>query len=396
MPNMLPGSKFVPMAAALLALALLLALTGAPARAAEAPAWSQTPNPDYPLPSHLRGVHIKVGVTPDMIEHLAKVWGVNYITLSMKPDAPGQGPTMADPLRPYKKGLERLENIILPACKENDVRVLFEFAPWGKVMNVAENLKREPSYWEDTPRGAELRRWFPIMWKAMAERLNDNKIIFAYNPLSEPNYSAKGGFGRHVWQDVMLPAAIKAIRGVNKTIWLEVMPGPWGLTKGYKNFEPMDDPYIIYGFHFYVPHNYTHQGIRNRPGGLVYPGMLKMFNGSPKTMWNKEDLEKHMMPAIKFAKANDARLLCGEFGIVRWAPGRVQWLTDVIGLFEKHDIGWSWHNPAGSGVFNLAFEPDDEPHNPEGMANFNDGHITPALRVVLDALEKNEQQKNEQ
>ena len=110
-----------------------------------------------------------------------------------------------------------------------------------------------------------------------------------------------------------------------------------------KNTRPINDPYIIYGVHMYLPHEYTHQGIHGRQLGIKYPGTVSF------SFWDKKQLEKSMMPAIEFQKKYNVLIWVGEFSAARWADGANQYLSDLIDIFDKHGWGWayfqykSWH-----------------------------------------------------
>jgi hypothetical protein len=65
-----------------------------------------------------------------------------------------------------------------------------------------------------------------------------------------------------------------------------------------------------------------------------------------------------MLDVIRFKNAHpDKRILVGEFGVLRWAPGAHQWLTDCIALFEEY--GWDWcnHSPSGWNGYNATYTP---------------------------------------
>ena len=124
----------------------------------------------------------------------------------------------------------------------------------------------------------------------------------------------------------MLPDLIKTVRAIDRNTYLVIEPAPWGSSKSFGNFKPVDDPKVVYSFHFYSPHTYTYQGVKKRPRGLVYPGHLKQFSNSPTLYWNREQMKKYLQKAIRFQKKYKARMFVGEFSAVRWAPNAEKWL----------------------------------------------------------------------
>jgi hypothetical protein len=68
-----------------------------------------------------------------------------------------------------------------------------------------------------------------------------------------------------------------------------------------------------------------------------------------------------MRTEINFSLAHpDKRILVGEFGVLRWAPGADKWLSDCIELFEAY--GWDWcnHSPSGWNGFNVTYSSTDQ------------------------------------
>ena len=66
-----------------------------------------------------------------------------------------------------------------------------------------------------------------------------------------------------------------------------------------------------------------------------------MWGDNPKTWWTIANLSTDMQAAATFKNMHPgARILVGEFGVVRWAPGADQWYSDSISIFEQY--GWDW------------------------------------------------------
>ena len=122
----------------------------------------------------------------------------------------------------------------------------------------------------------------------------------------------------------------------------------------------LKDPRVIYSFHFYSPHSYCNQGILNYPGyTATYPGSNSMWGTTPYTYWDKEALRSELQEAINFTKTYpDKRVLVGEFGVIRWAPGADKWLNDCIELFEQYRWDWCNHSPSGWNGYNATYAPN--------------------------------------
>jgi endoglucanase len=96
---------------------------------------------------------------------------------------------------------------------------------------------------------------------------------------------------------------------------------------------------VIYSFHMYRPHSFTHEGVYEDKRSIEYPGRI---DGE---FWDKERLREEMLPAIEFQKAFNVQIYVGEFSAIRWAPGdsAYNYLRDVIELFEQYGWDWSYH-----------------------------------------------------
>jgi len=335
------------------------------------------------LPEHLRGFNTNSRyVDGELVKRLHK-WGANVIRINIHTDL---GHTVPDTLSvenaliPYVKGIANIDSA-LEQCKKLGIKVIL--CPSNIVG------RKIDVFWQKDS-GQNYRDHLAQLWIALDQRYHGHPAIIAYDVLNEPNY--KNGQSDS-WHKDMLPKAIAAIRSVNKRIWLIIEPGPWGLPSGFVNQPVIDDPYVIYSFHHYAPHNYTHQGVRKKRehtrGKLVYPGKLQMFDTSPLIEWNLQQLEASMQAAIDFAKKNKVRMLVGEFGLPRWAPGRGQWVTDSIAIFEKHGFDWLFHTPCGWTGWNPTF-PDGDAKDQMLMGKDSDGGaITEQLKALQMGLKRN-------
>jgi len=116
-----------------------------------------------------------------------------------------------------------------------------------------------------------------------------------------------------------------------------VAPPP--LPDGFDALTPLDIDRVIYSFHMYKPHRFTHQGVYDSKAELVYPGVIDGLN------WDKERLREAMRPAIDFQREFNVHIYVGEFSAIRWAPDNsaYRYLRDVIDLFEEYGWDWSYH-----------------------------------------------------
>jgi len=139
---------------------------------------------------------------------------------------------------------------------------------------------------------------------------------------------------------------------------------------------PLPDGNVIYNFHFYDPHEFTHQGASwGAPfwiyeHGIPYPptesSMAELVKQVPDLAdrfrleeywldhWDAHRIRLLMDEAAAWGKANNVPLICNEFGVYRAvaAPAsRLAWLHDVRTALEADGIGWAmWDYHEGFGV----------------------------------------------
>jgi len=137
--------------------------------------------------------------------------------------------------------------------------------------------------------------------------------------------------------------------------------------------EPLPDPNVIYVFHFYEPHIFTHQGATwgayywHWLKGLHYPSSPE--NAAQVAMlvpeardrmqvirygqdhWDASRIEAEINQAADWAKQRGVPLICNEFGVFRYfsdPQDRAMWIKDVRTALERHNIGWAMWDYSGS------------------------------------------------
>ncbi|HVH88365.1 MAG TPA: cellulase family glycosylhydrolase [Terriglobales bacterium] len=138
----------------------------------------------------------------------------------------------------------------------------------------------------------------------------------------------------------------------------------------------LNDANLIYNFHYYEPHLFTHQGaswgvpfwinLRDVPYPLTPESIAKAISeqdDSPAKWelteagyghWDRERITGEMRFAAEWAKAHHVPLTCNEFGVYRTfsnSDARARWIEDVRTALETNNIGWTmWDYRGGFGV----------------------------------------------
>lgn len=194
--------------------------------------------------------------------------------------------------------------------------------------------KFNPGYWENS----KCIRGIYDTVEAVTRRYRGfGSELGAYQFMAEPSERKAGrGFKRPAnWFKIM--RKIISIRDKNDpNRYLLVTPGPGGSPKGYRNFKKPQGKRIIYNAHMYLPHKYSHQGVKKKfPAGVNYPGKVG------GRQWNENALRKKFDHLRAFQQRHGVPVMIGEFNASNWAPGRERYLTDLINLFEEYGFGWA-------------------------------------------------------
>ena len=150
----------------------------------------------------------------------------------------------------------------------------------------------------------------------------------------------------------LYPQLVAAIRKEDPKRWVMVEPY-WGDAAYFPYLNLVQDERILYSFHSYSPHSFTHQPEGESP--VPYPGT---YRGNPHPgiyledpsywnaarLWNKEELARSLKAADEFQKrvGPAVRIHVGELGGVVYAKpeDRARWMRDLLELLDGR--GWDW------------------------------------------------------
>jgi hypothetical protein len=198
----------------------------------------------------------------------------------------------------------------------------------------------------------DMNREFMALWTDLLGRLKDDPFVAAWEPINEPHDVAPARVA--AWYRELIPQ----LRKLDASRPIVVEGANYSHAEDLTDEFKMDDPNIIYAFHFYNPYEFT-TDIRTPP--LEYPGP-----------WGKSYLEKTIEPAVKFRDKFHVPVWCGEWGTKTAAPGYERWLHDVFDILEADHFDWC--------VWAWALQPKD-PQN----SSFD---INPQKKEVFELMEK--------
>ncbi|HVN20795.1 MAG TPA: glycoside hydrolase family 5 protein [Dongiaceae bacterium] len=211
---------------------------------------------------------------------------------------------------------------------------------------------------------------FADFWRTVAKRYSsyDPERVF-FEILNEPEMNDP-----YRWYGVETKLAA-AIRQVAPSHTILAPGASWDNDDDLLFVEPLRDPNVIYVFHFYEPHIFTHQGAT---WGEFYWHWLKnlRYPSDPKNAadvaaevpeavhrlevirygqdhWDASRIEAEINQVADWAKQNGVPVVCNEFGVFRHADlrDRNAWIQDTRVSLARHNIGWAmWDYSDSFGV----------------------------------------------
>lgn len=279
------------------------------------------------------------------LDTLAWDWGANLLRVYLPGSAWCPLVVPQSELAPCceTKDLRELD-WLLDACEQRGIRVIIDLHQFPGYYYM-EGLD-DKRLWTDPPvQDAMIEFWETIAGR-YAER---GDVIYGYDLLNEPH-----DVDPDVWL-ALAQRAIDAIREVDTRHAVIVESVDYAHPSAFSSLRPVDDDNAIYSFHFYEPHQFTHQGIREPYVGLQYPSK----------QWTRDYLEKILRPVQEFQMKYGARILAGEFSVVAWAPpsSRKAYLQDVMDIFEAAGYDYTYWNYRATGLNSLVHEGVPVPWN---------------------------------
>jgi endoglucanase len=191
------------------------------------------------------------------------------------------------------------------------------------------------------------------IWRQIAERYKDYPNELYFEILNEPNEKLVSD----IWNQIF-PEALAAIRETNPGRYVIIGPDMWNNINRLSTLAlPEDDRRIIVTFHYYLPHEFTHQGASWSSAADVQDRAWGS-EGEIKALTDSFDA------ALRWSDQEQRPLFIGEFGTYNKAPmdSRVLWTSTVRAEAEKRGFSWAyWDFGTDFAVYNLATKQWREP-----------------------------------
>jgi len=259
-------------------------------------------------------------------------------------------------------------------CKEEDGfaipqkiwGILDNVAAWVEELRIYLILDFHNNCHADSVTPTDVDKILEAVWTQLAKRYCDHSEYLVYEIMNEPH-----GIDIALWNSI-IDRVFKMIRKIDKKHWIIVGGADWNSTAAMKTLPDFQDDKVIYNFHYYDPHTFTHQGAGwshlERVLGIPFPYDPEKMPPMPE---NPTEVEKRAFASypengqlsrvvdcfdqyVEFSHQRNAPVFCGEFGCLMTVPNdmRVQWYRIVTGLLAERGIArTSWDYYGGFGVF---------------------------------------------
>jgi aryl-phospho-beta-D-glucosidase BglC (GH1 family) len=241
------------------------------------------------------------------------------------------------------------------------------------------DIHPEEDYKQNIKTGSEAVERFTMLWRRLAAHYanRDQEKVF-FEIMNEPEVSDP-----YRWSGIQAAAAAAIREAAPKNTIIATGPN-WSGIADLLTQHPLPDGNVIYNFHFYEPHEFTHQGASwGQPWwiythGIPYPATESSMDDLIKQVpdaadryalehywldhWDGHRIRLQIDAAAAWGKSYNVPLICNEFGAYRRVTdpaSRMNWIHDVRTALEADNIGWTmWDYRGGFGV---VFKQDGQP-----------------------------------
>ncbi len=233
------------------------------------------------------------------------------------------------------------------------------------------DIHPESPYKQQVKNSNEGAERFAMLWRRLAAHYADRdpeKVL--YEIMNEPEVNDP-----YRWAGIQAAAAAAIREAAPKNTLIATGPN-YSSIADLLTQHPLTDGNVIYTFHFYEPHEFTHQGAGwgvpwwIYTHGIPYPATESSMHASVRQVpdladryqferywldhWDAHRIRLQIDEAAAWGKTYNVPLICNEFGAYRRVTdpaSRMNWIRDVRTALEADNIGWTmWDYRGGFGV----------------------------------------------
>lgn len=230
-----------------------------------------------------------------------------------------------------EEGLRRIDKA-LALCEKHGLRTVLDLhKTQGFSFDAAEG---EDGFFA----GEKYQAYFYAIWESLAARyapLQGRLMFELLNEVTEERYLEP-------WKRISRECVRRIRRHAPDTL---VLLGSyrWNSAQTVPALDPPYDEHVLYNFHFYEPHDFTHQGAYWEAPYRDISGRQSYAESGASEAY----FEDYLAPALEKAAKEGAELYCGEYGVIDVVPPgeALKWFRDLHAVFERHGIArslWSY------------------------------------------------------
>jgi len=204
-------------------------------------------------------------------------------------------------------------------------------------MHHYDSLMENPA--RETPR-------FLAMWKQISHHFSSYSYKLLFEPLNEPRDSLTS----ERW-NTLQAQVIDTIRVENPKRCLIITPTSWANFSALSSMKiPDSSSNLIATFHYYDPHNFTHQGVTFEPNMNVYLGMTWRATASQRAQ-----VDHDFNLVATWSKTSGIPVYLGEFGtnVKVDTTSRAMYTEYLVRECAKLGFSWTvWNFSSDFGIMN--------------------------------------------
>ncbi|GHU51853.1 hypothetical protein FACS189496_0980 [Bacilli bacterium] len=253
--------------------------------------------------------------------------------------------------------------------------LLFEFLDqaidWAEAYKIYIILDNHSSDGSSGATANDIDTFLIPLWIQVAEHYKNRSKYVLYEIMNEPY----GGISAARWGKIQ-GDVINAIRTKDTVHTIVVGGHSWNSIDSLREIPVYTDKNLLYTFHFYDPHPFTHQGADwGEPSlanlrGVPFPAHAHAMPALPKELrgtWVEGNLKNYtheaslttltasIDKAVQFSKSRGVPVFCGEFGVYMknsLPDDRVRWYEAITKILDDRKIPrTSWDYFGGFGLY---------------------------------------------
>lgn len=263
------------------------------------------------------------------------------------------------------------------AIPQKILNILDKVIEWTKELELYIILDFHNATDADSHTGEDVEKILNPVWTQIAERYKHATDYIIYELMNEPH-----GIEVPVW-NAIIERVFKLVRSIDKNHYIVAGGADWNSFAAMKTLPDFQDDKVIYTFHFYDPHTFTHQGANwchmERVVNIPFPYDAARMPALPADATEHEKecfatypekgtiaaVEAYFDQYVTFSRERNAPIYCGEFGCFSYftkPEERVNWYTIVTNLLAERGISrTSWDYYGSFGIFkNVSYEKKPE------------------------------------